>query len=165
MRWVGSHPRRTHLGLLSIWSWDKRLLGCLHLQWVVSLPRQSTTLKPTPNEPSRGHITTRGLPFLTVMSQNMTGPTESRWLHVCSQNIAGCYCRPLFSNPLLQFSQCKLHLFLSCGLIALASARTAAVLFTHKPDTPTNDSACRRRRLSFMSCVYLGDLNPAGTRE
>lgn len=140
--WVWSHPWRTHLGILSICSWDKRLPGCLHLQWVIS-PPSINNIQPTSMRPHRASRRTI-IYFFGVKTQNITGPSGSWCKHFCSKNRSCCCCRPLFSNPLLQFSQCKLHLFLRCRLIAFALPCIAAVLFSHKLDTPKNDSAWRQ---------------------
>lgn len=56
---------------------------------------------------------------------------------------------PLLYNPLLQFSQCKLHLSVSCRLISQRCPCLALLqlyLRTHTNSIrPENDSACRRR--------------------
>lgn len=71
------------------------------------LPRQSTTWKP---HIQRG-LTEPQLASYMFLFLDAKGPSESWWEHFCSKNRACCYCRPLFSNPLLHFSQCRLHLF------------------------------------------------------
>lgn len=93
----------------------------------------------------------------------------SRDVSISAVNMGWCHCRPLFSNPLLQFSQWKLHLSLSdsfptdalawhCFVLplliyALAQTRYAQIWFS------------MRAAGLCVSCVYLGDLNPAGTVE
>lgn len=56
---------------------------------------------------------------------------------------------PLLYNPLLQFSQCKLHLSVSCRLISQRCPCLALLqlyLRTHTNSIrPENDSACKRR--------------------
>lgn len=118
-----------------------------------------------------------------VLWWRLTAPQApvSRDVSISAVRRAWCCCRPLFSNPLLQFSQGKLHLFPSCRLIprpmplpclpCSALLCLAAALFTHlhELDTPLKKkktgSACRQPGSSNMQCVYLGDLNPAGTGE
>lgn len=54
-----------------------------------------------------------------VLWWRLTAPQApvSRDVSISAVRRAWCCCRPLFSNPLLQFSQGKLHLFLICRLI------------------------------------------------
>lgn len=73
-------------------------------------------------------------------------PAESWCKHFCSKNRGCCYCRPLFSNPLLHFSQGGSSTFFSAAdwfpTDTLALPRCS---FIYALDTPENDSACRRR--------------------
>lgn len=66
---------------------------------------------------------------------------------------ARCYCRPLSSNPLLQFPQPRLHLSLPC----LGSLR-----FNIR-NTSSGRPPKTIQHAGYMSCVYLRDSNPAGT--
>ena len=123
----------------------------------------------TSTEAAQCHITTRSSPS----QKPLQAISESWCKHFFSavKTRAGCYCKAPFlvSNPLLQFSQWRLHLSLTA--LALPCIAPLQFLFTHKHDTPRNDSACREAgreaggRAAVMSCVYLGDLNPAGTGE
>lgn len=79
--------------------------------------------------------------------------SESWCRNLCTKNTVWwwCYyCRPLYSNPLLQFSQCRLHLSVSCRPIShrcpcLALLQLYLRTRTNSIRPKKNDSACRRR--------------------
>lgn len=120
---------------LSTGSWDKRL-GCLPLQWVISSPLLSSPPVSqqhyTSTEASQCHITTR-----SYHPKNLYRPSVSRDVSIFFSAVktrAGCYCKAPFlvSNPLLQFSQWRLHLSLTAlALPCLALPRCSFYLRTN----------------------------------
>lgn len=126
--------------------------------------------------------TQRGLKIIIFLCWRLRAVQApvSRDVSISAVRRGWCYCRPLFSNPLLQFSQGKLHLFsqlptdsppmplpslplLCFTLLCFASLQFYLRTCTNsiRPWKKTHrDCACRQ-----PGSVYLGDLNPAGTGE
>lgn len=87
-------------------------------------------------------------------------PSLSRDVSISAVIPARCYCRPLSSNPLLQFPESQLHLSLRFPALALGMLRH---WFTQMDEfTPTKSFKVQYPDVS-VSRVYLGDSNPADT--
>lgn len=119
---------------LSTGSWDKRL-GCLPLQWIISSPLLSSPPVSqqhyTSTEASQCHITTR-----SYHPKNLYRPSVSRDVSIFFSAVktrAGCYCKAPFlvSNPLLQFSQWRLHLSLTALALPCLALHCPAAVFIY----------------------------------
>lgn len=139
------HWSRTYLGILLISSWDKRLLELPFICSGSFLPRQSTALKPTsPISPHKCLITTRIFFFFLFWwrPKTLQAPVSRDGSVSAVKTRARCYCRPLLSNPLLQFPQWKLHL--SVRLAAPCLGLLQFRIYAQARYAPKkNDSACR----------------------
>lgn len=156
------HWSRTYLGILLISSWDKRLLELPSSAVGHFYPVNQQHWSPHPQS-ALTSASSRLVSFSFLFwwrPKTLQAPVSRDGSVSAVKTRARCYCRPLLSNPLLQFPQWKLHL--SVRLTAPCLGLLQFIIYAQARYAPKkNDSACRLLR--YMSCVYLGDLNPAGT--